>query len=206
MLKHLLSVLLVLTTLVGCTISPPVKNDPLTNADNPNKLGNIISWNDDLNHTAYLWLDKARDRFVDPVVFTVHGGYEFIDTQVGDRTITTVEWWVFPDAPRKKMSAQTAADTVANLYPDRDILFVVCNENGYELRTPRVFYAKQDIWTVPDKAFPLMFREQTRDFGSTGNIWEFVAYDGHDAIEKHIVDDRPTYVPTTQPTTQPSIK
>jgi hypothetical protein len=106
------------------------------------------------------------------------------------------------------MSAQAAADMLANLYPDRDIVFTACNVNGYPLRTKRVFYAKQAVWIIPDDHqswFPLFRHETKREFDTVGNIWEFVSYDGHEAGPVNLVDRRPTNPPpSTQPTTAPT--
>lgn len=216
MLKRLLlPVVLFLATLSGCHAIPTINGRiptvayPTTSSVDSH-LPNFICWSENSvsPHARELWLIEARKRFVNPVVFSCHGGYEFVEKQIGDETVTTLEWWVYPDAPRKPMSAQACADMLADMYPDRDIVFLPCNHNGFELHTKRVFYARQATWIIPDDYqswVPLFQHETQRDFDTVGSIWEFVAYDGHDEEPAIIVDKHLTHpAPTTQPTTTPA--
>jgi hypothetical protein len=202
MLKKLLY-LTVAISVLGCTDSqtPPKLISPTNKSLSVDfNFPSVISWNAELDGDSQkLWLTEARKRFVNPVLFACHGGYEINEIKVGDETVTDIQWWCYPDAPRKPMSVQAAADTLANLYPDRDIVFTVCNPQGSEIKTKRVWYAKQKVWIVPDDfqpSFEWMRHETDRDFDGVGSIWEFVSYDGH--IEQPIAKTNPIKQPTTK--------
>jgi hypothetical protein len=180
---------LIIMILFGCNTYP--KNITVsTTQPFSTETPNIICWSskDIDSNSQKLWLLEARRRFNNPILFACHGGYEFVEKQIGDTKVVELEWWVYPDAPRQPMSAQSAADFLANLYPDRDIVFTACNENGYELNTKRVFYAKSKVWIIPDdmQSGPV-FHETKRNEGDVGSIWEFVSYDGHQYTTQHIV-------------------
>lgn len=206
-MRHLL-LLVALLSVGGCFHKP---NKLIQQSQrlvvNPN-LPNVITWSADVNQDAMrYWLTEARRRFTNPIVFAAHGGYEFVENKVGDLTVIELQWWIYPDAPRKPMSAQAAAETLANMYPDRDIVFTACNKNGFPLRVKRVFYAKKEVWIVPDDfqpSFKHMRHETGRDNDAVGSIWEFVAYDGHKAEPSYEILTAATTKPATQPTTHPT--
>lgn len=210
MLNKLLPVVFVMI-LGGCYAIPTINGKMLTvpyptTTSVDSHLPNFICWSENSfsPHARELWLIEARKRFANPIVFSCHGGYEFVEKRIGDDIVTTLEWWLYPDSPRKPIPAQSAADTLANMYPDRDIVFLPCNPNGFELHTKRVFYAKQATWIIPDDYqswLPIVQHESKRDFDTVGSIWEFVGYDGHDGEPTKIVDRHPTHSPATKKST-----
>ena len=191
----------------GCTITVgkqdaengilPVKTDPFKY-----DLPEVIQWSvvNGVKNAPVYWIVEANKRFRNPVIFVCHGGYEYVTKNYGDYTVSELEWWVYPDPPREPMSAQEAANTLANLYPDKDIVFVVCNILGHNLTTKRVFYGKKDVWVVPDNNIENGAREKKRGYDGVGSIWEFVSYDGRLGIP----NVTPLVLPTSRPTTLPS--
>jgi hypothetical protein len=125
----------------------------------------IIKWSDWETGADVYWLREARKRFKDPVVVLVHGGYD------SDKR----NWCAVPDAPRQKITMSAVAWVLHNLYPDQDIVLVACNEFGYDLNVPRVWYAKTLVWQTPDADVqPNRPHEVEVNKGNVGTIWEFV--------------------------------
>lgn len=217
MLKYFIAVLMTVSA-IGCAVNQPTDTlytPAYTGVKGLDSLPTLISWCKDLTGPSQeLWLQSARKRFVNPVIFSCHGGYEYKYKMVDGERIEYREWYLYPDEPREKMPADSAAKTLANLYPDRDVVFMACNEYGHTLTVRRVFYARQKVWIVPDEyqsPFKFLQHETLRDWDSVGSIWEFVAYDGGgkklDVIpiwKPEIPTTKPATVPATQPTTAPT--
>jgi hypothetical protein len=161
----------------------------------------IIDWNREiptLQNSPEWWLKEASMRFKDPIIFTCHGGYHWFGTEK--------VWCVFPAPPRQMQPVYGLANTLANLYPNRDIILVTCNADGDlvgigTLYTKRVWYMPDGVvWMEPDWRGPLAkwYRPFWKGKG-TGSIWDFVSYDGRQLPPA----TAPTTVPTTAPTTRP---
>jgi hypothetical protein len=176
--------------------------------DSINHMPQIIVWSDFALYSQGVkdWMTVASQRFNNPVLFFCHGGVKSVETTLPNgMRLAKNEWWVFPDHPRKPVSANEVARTLAQMYPDRDIVFMSCNPGGFELNVPRVWYTKKNNWVVPDPfAIGNVFgHERRRDFDAVGSIWEFVSYDGRDLQPATQPTTQPTTAPTTQPSTRP---
>lgn len=113
-----------------------------------------------------LWAIEAQSRFERPVLIAGHGG------------VTHGEWSVSADDVQE-------TGTIRNLppypvewiikivrlhFPDRPIVLIICNPAGIKLHGhPNVWYARDDIWVVPDRFSPV-----ERKGATVGSIQEFV--------------------------------
>jgi hypothetical protein len=218
MLKRFIPVLF--AVLSGCSPSfPPTtvkiyRDDAITIIkDSVNNMPQSLIWNDFgmYNCGSAEWLLEASKRFNNPVVFHCHGGIRTDIVRNPNGTLTTLhEWWVYPDPPRSPMRIDDLATTLTNLYPDRDIVLVTCNPGGFDINVKRVFYAKRNVWTIPDaNATGFYAHEQIRDFDTVGSIWEFVSnggLGGPATTQPAAPTTRPTTAPSTRPTTQPATR
>jgi hypothetical protein len=118
--KRLLPVALLV--LVGCAAAPPP---------------DTIALNHDLATGACFWHLEAAQHLHNPVVVACHGGD--IDGQ----------WTCHPDgAPPMPVLSMVA--TLRRIYPEpRDIVLIVCNEDGDTLHAAHVYYAKHKVWSMP---------------------------------------------------------
>ena len=121
------------------------------------------------------WLEEARTRFANPVIFICHGQSEWGVDQWGE---TTKTWWVYPDKPRRKQSANEVVRTLKNMYPNRDVVMVVCNPHGHKPVMAGVWIALHDVWVVPDfytmMAPGLSHREIYPGVDAVGSIHEMI--------------------------------
>lgn len=138
-------VVILIALILGC-----VKPDPeiikLRTDISLTTMPSIIQWNDfgkvDNNGIIY-WYKEASSRFKDPIIFACHGGY---------KTVNGKEiWYLFPDPPRRPQPVEEIANSLNNLYPNRQIFLIVCNEKGIPLTVSRVWYAKNRIWVMPTR-------------------------------------------------------
>jgi hypothetical protein len=139
-------------------------------------LPDIIQWSMfDVAYGMDFWLMHARDRFENPVIFACHGEYEtYTDTWGNTRS----EWFLYPDKPRKKQPAYEAARFLKNMYPDRDVVMIVCNKQGHIPKLAGVWVGMSEIWCVPDVSVLPFTKPTPREIdpnkGGVGSIWEFV--------------------------------
>jgi hypothetical protein len=121
---------LLLALLCGCAVNPP--------ASPPVYLpGNYECWSKNISSGAGEWLIEARKRFGPAAfVFVCHG-----DT-------TGPAWMLVPDHPRRSRTVEQQAWDLHLAMPDRDIVMVVCNEDGRgKLNVPNVWYANGVVWS-----------------------------------------------------------
>jgi hypothetical protein len=137
----------------------------------------IIDWNYvtfPMGGSAKWWYQEAKKRFVRPVVFVCHGGY-----------INNV-WYAFPAPPRQAVPVEDVAWMLASLYPDQDIVMVVCNEEGepneglHQLHVKRVWYSPHGVVWMSPKGHCWLF-DRFKVMPGVDSIWDFVSYDGCDA-------------------------
>lgn len=171
-----------LITIVGCRVSPFQENPKVVITDTM-ELPRVICWSNGLvSSSKDYWLLEAKKRFTNPVVFLCHGNYKFVKQKIAGQEVQTFEWWAYPDSPRQSMSVQSIADYLSNLYPDNDIVLIICNPASFRIKGNRVFFSKTSIWTIPDdfqnrSIFNPFWHEVSRDFNTTGSIWEFYGGD-----------------------------
>lgn len=160
--RPLLPALLILLSLVLCGCSSPQKAPPA-----------VLRWSDGSLGKFYgdLWLAEARTRFSDPVVLLCHGTTTTVHHRDGR---TERIWTTAPDSPRHKLSLQQIAEVLHEVWPDRDLVYVCCNEDGHELTVPRAWYARSTVWALPDK-YAGVAHETARGSGYVGSIWEFTS-------------------------------
>jgi hypothetical protein len=216
MLKSI-PVLLLAFISFGCVSLPllseppqkPYRDDAITIfKDSVNNMPSSIVWNDFGTYRAGTeeWREEANKRFNNPILFHCHGGIHMETYEENGKTVVVEEWWVYPDPPRKPMPAAELARSLANLYPDRDIVLLTCNPGGFDLNVKRVWYTKRNVWTIPDAyATGFYAHEQIRDYDAVGSIWEFVSTNGRYFGAKFPVTETPTTKPTTRPTTRPAV-
>lgn len=143
--------------------------------------------------TAYggkYWLAEARKRFPNPIVVIGHGE-EFKNQKPEDK----IPFW-FQKSPAGTITVSTLARALHHCFPDRDIVLVICNPDGHSLDVDRVWYAKTNVWVVPDsyveglvaKGSPLfaITRETTIGVGNVGNISEFITKNDTKTITAHL--------------------
>jgi hypothetical protein len=105
---------------------------------------NLIVWSSYIRQDVpELWLAEARRKVDNPLLFMCHGMSVPVDGKL--------VWYVNPDKPRKPQPVQEVARTLSNLYPDRNIILVVCNPAHERISIARVWYPERDVWIVPDE-------------------------------------------------------
>jgi hypothetical protein len=99
----------------------------------------VLSLCDNIAMADGWWAAELSQRFgPDVLVVSVHG------------TTRRGEWWLLPDDDKAvPLHAETVAQTLKLLYPDRPVVFIACNEGGHSLRVAGVWYAKKIVWTKP---------------------------------------------------------
>jgi hypothetical protein len=132
-----LAVILALLYLAGCG----TRYDPST-------LTKSIVLSKGLQRGAKLWRAEANRHDVDPVVLVCHG-----NTLSG-------KWMLFPDEG-DPIPVEGAAQILKQVFPHRPLLLLVCNPGHHALKTPGVYYAKESMWMVPDRAS--LFRIGVKD-------------------------------------------
>lgn len=107
------------------------------------------------------WKEEISRRFPDAYVVFTHG-----TSLMGMWAMET------PDGPA---SVQKYAEDLVAKYPDREIVFVVCNPGHYVINIPHVHYALDSVWMVPDRYTHGLFTISRSAFdpGVVGNIYEF---------------------------------
>ena len=129
---------------------------------------NYISWMPGFSEDIYQsWRKESTKRFKKtPFFFFAHGGYR------------NNEWVVFgPWDMEPKIEVEYIAEQLRNNHPNRDIIIVVCNGLGMELKNnPRVFYAKDAVWIWPDSYLNKISRvfRDLNEPNVVGDINEFV--------------------------------
>jgi len=169
----------------GCAAIPAVRPAPVS----------PIVWEDSdyFREGAADWQTVAAQRFKNPIVFACHGGVhrEFLASAAG--LYVRSSWWVLPDDGRQPQSVESLAQTLANLYPERDIVLVCCNPGGFDLDVPRVWYCRRPVWVIPDT-----FIKHAAEDGA-GSIWEFVSYSGGSSHTQDVEEVVLPHPPTTHP-------
>lgn len=160
--------LLLVAFSINCVSYPP----PVITV-NSTKYPNIIRWSTFRPNAAEQWLKEAQKRWKDPVVFVCHGGYRsFITTDSNGKDELTFVWVISPDRPRMPMPVSVVAQLLHNMYPKQDVVLITCNEKQQDIFVPRVWYARTDVWQVPDTY--ATNHEKLINFGCVGNINEFI--------------------------------
>lgn len=174
--------------LLGCV---PKNPPPPIYAKDGVSMPTIIQWSTWERFAPERWLLEAKKRWNDPIVFICHGGCKTVPGTVDGKPSFVNKWYACPDAPRKQLEMQEVARMLHNLYPDKDIVLVSCNDMGVDLNVPRVWYAQHSVWQMPDgySSLPLLQHEQMVGYGDVGTVWEFVTMGGKRQ-------------PATQPTTR----
>jgi hypothetical protein len=111
-MRKLLATILSLFLLVGCASTGPY----------------IIRMSDfgDYNAGMDYWIEDITARFDNPVILICHGNARVIEI-VGPIPCRYWEWYLYPDAPGKCVSAQTAVNNLRRNYPERPIVVMSCN-------------------------------------------------------------------------------
>lgn len=96
-----------------------------------------LVYNADISGGEKRWAENFRFYLTKaPVVVVVHGDEE-------DNT-----WVACPDGlPRQPMSKFITK--LHERYSDRPMILISCNQRGFELRVPGVWYAKKRVWSRP---------------------------------------------------------
>lgn len=122
-----------------------------------------------LQRYASLWEREARTRFADPVLILGHGGKAFgvwtvlLDDEQGNSLCS--------------IPLEAAIWIERRRCPGRPIVLIVCNPGKMQLKGfPGVWYAKDLVWTVPDRFFhgPVNGRGADPADPEVGSIGEFI--------------------------------
>lgn len=97
-----------------------------------------ITYCQNIRFSELAWRDLILARFENPVVVIGHGG-----------DLDGV-WHVFPDGGRDPMPVSAVAWAMHDAFPGRPVVLLICNHEGHDLDTPGVFYARTDVWSIPD--------------------------------------------------------
>ena len=65
------------------------------------------------------------------------------------------------------------AEYLVSKYPNNEIVLIICNDKGHSIYVPGVYYAKENVWSIPDRFCESKSHEVQIGFGSIGNINEF---------------------------------
>lgn len=98
---------------------------------------------------ATMWQEEIGRRFDNAVGILVHGG-NFVEGQwvVGANLVPY----------RRVSSAEDVVRHYQELYPGRTVVLLACNPGHLKLNIPGVYYAKANVWCVPDRHLaPSMF-------------------------------------------------
>jgi hypothetical protein len=90
-----------------------------------------------------MWRKEIARRFPNAIAVLVHGG-DFVEGQ-----------WIVGTNIAKDRRVMPAADVVRHyqkLYPGRTLVLLACNPGHLKLGIPGVYYAKANVWCVPDRA------------------------------------------------------
>jgi len=115
------------------------------NASKPNRVDSAVM-NRGIAWGAAAWRLEAGGFFRNPLLVHCHGGYGLDGT-----------WRMYPDGGRS-IPVEEVARVLGSVFHDRDVVLIVCNHNGVELKGPHnVWYAKSDVWAAPHFGMPLMY-------------------------------------------------
>jgi hypothetical protein len=160
-MRHALIILCLL--LVGCAKAPKQDVPPAV----------MLNWSGETIPDGWIhaWYVEARKRFDNPVIVACHGNTVGV---VGKDGKVDKVWMASADPPRKALPIQQIAEVMANIYPDRDVVYICCNEGGHKITVPRAWVAPAIVWAMPD-SFPgtVFWRETKRGCGYVGSIYEF---------------------------------
>lgn len=111
-----------------------------------------------------LWQAEIGRRFSHAVGVFVHGG-----------DIVDGEWVVRTSIrPGHSMRVQEVVSHFQALYPTRTIVLLACNPGHLKLGIPGVYYAKSNVWCVPDRALAEVTDRWQKYPEVVGNIYELV--------------------------------
>lgn len=126
-------------------------------AGKPKQKIDAINLNRGLAWGTTFWKLEASGRFNDPILISCHGGYRHF------------QWHMFPDH-QDPIPVWMVARVMGQMYPNRDIVLITCNERGHTLHGPsNVWYAKTDVLASPHFGLPILYR-----FGPVGSANRFV--------------------------------
>lgn len=125
-------ILLLIAT--GCAAEPhEVSTAPLNATASCTEL--ILS--PDVYSYGDTWLIEARTRFPDPFIVYCHGGSDY------------GQWWLSPRGHRDFATVESIAIVLHAMMPNRDIVFIACNQGGEPLNVPRCWHARRIVSSVP---------------------------------------------------------
>lgn len=136
-------------------VRPPIPTQftgkPTTQPIPFESLPGVIQWSAWEREAGARWYKEAKKRFKDPIIFMCHGSYTpwFYTDNRGEPYVKST-WVVIPDEPRSIMPVEWVAKFLRNLYPNNDIVLIVCNHNGHKIQVPGVWYAVHKVWQTPD--------------------------------------------------------
>lgn len=121
--------------------------------------------------SARAWADEAEKRLHtrDFVLLCVHGGTATFTDASGKKHS---EWRVYPDPPRKSIAVDDVAWVLRNVWWDKPLVIISCNEGAFKLTCPRTLYGRRIVWSTPNQATPLW---QFRDPSLIGRIEDFTS-------------------------------
>jgi len=150
----LLLIALILAALPGCASSARYQTSALATQD-------IVLLDGDMDASRE-WQKEAEKRFVHPVIVTVHG-----------RTVAG-KWYCFPQHPRQMVLVADLAQSMHERFPGRDIVLIVCNEDGHAIHVPHVWYAQHKVWVRPTASLYPWERGERNKSVIVGDITQFV--------------------------------
>lgn len=140
----------------GCTAGPMGMPKPA-----PGVHSTVLSF--DLMPFAKLWEAEVREQHPNAAIIMAHG-------QVHDNG----KWYLYPSVG-DPLPVREAVLTLRAYYPDRRIVLVVCNPGGLRLPgLPRVSYALDNVWAVPDPETEGITIRDMLDPDVVGSIDEFI--------------------------------
>lgn len=149
-----------LTCLIGCSDALPPRGDYSLTP----KHTDVITLSKDFELSAIQWMEQARLYFDDPLIVTGHG-------------LDSIGPWMQINEDNRIITVRTLALALHQIYPNRDIVLIICNPNHDDLDIDRVYYAKDIVYKVPDAyvtEIPFFGQRETeRNFGNVGQIEEF---------------------------------
>jgi hypothetical protein len=102
----------------------------------PPPMSNLVL-SDDLLMYSTMWEREARTKLRDPFIVIVHG-----------YTGKDGTWWCAP-TKGPPLPVESLARTLKQIWPDRPVVLVCCNDGRLDLKVPGVWYAKDIVVSPP---------------------------------------------------------
>jgi hypothetical protein len=106
-----------------------------------------------LDRYAEMWKTEISRRFSNAVAVFVHGGNRIEG-----------EWQVNAGLGGHASTARDIVRHFQSVYPDRTVVLISCNPGHLKLGVPGVYYAKSDVWLIPDRQTDATTNAETGTF------------------------------------------